>query len=128
MAAVISVVDDDKAVRDALRRMLNAHGFTVNAFASAEQFLSWSERQEPACLILDVRMPGMSGLSLHRRLLSKGCRIPTILVTACPTDGERQRAIAAGAVSYLAKPFSEEVLLDTLRDALSAKHRLPEQG
>jgi FixJ family two-component response regulator len=127
MAAVISIVDDDKAVRDALRRMLSAHGLIVNTFASAEQFLSWSERHEPACLILDVRMPGVSGLNLHRRLISKGCRIPTILITACPTDGERQRAIAAGAMSYLPKPFSEEVLLDILRDALAAKPCLPKQ-
>lgn len=127
MAAVISIVDDDKAVRDALQRMLDAHGFTANAFASAEQFLNWPRLHETACLILDVRLPGMTGLALHDTLSSRGCRIPTILITACPTDGERERAIAAGAVSYLAKPFSEAVLLDVLCDALPDGQRLPER-
>ena len=125
MAAVISIVDDDKAVRDALQRMLGAHGFSANAFASAEQFLNWPHLDETACLILDVRMPGMTGLALHHALSSRGCRIPTILITACPTDGERERAIAAGAVSYLAKPLSEAVLLDLVRDALPPDSACP---
>ena len=118
MEPLIAIVDDDKAVRDALQRMLRSHGFTVAVFASAEQFLVSDEPDRTSCLILDMRMPGMTGMALHHRLISQGCRIPTILVTACPTSGERKRAIAIGVVSYLAKPFSEQILLDTVRDAL----------
>ena len=118
MEPLIAIVDDDKAVRDALQRMLKSHGFAAEVFASAEQFLSGPQPHSASCLILDVRMPGMTGLALHDYLISAGCRIPTILITACPTRGERRRAIAGGAASYLAKPLSEEVLLDTIREAL----------
>jgi FixJ family two-component response regulator len=118
MEPLISIVDDDQAVRDALKRMLEAHGFATAAFASAKQFLDKTKVHSVACLILDVRMPGMTGLALHDYLTNTGCRIPTILITACPTNGERRRAIASGAASYLAKPLSEEVLLDTIRGVL----------
>ena|SRR6266446_4543932 len=118
MEPLISIVDDDKAVRDALQRLLQAYGFATAVFASAEQFLSRAEAQSASCLILDVRMPGMTGLALHDYLISAGCRIPTILITACPTSGERRRAIASGVVSYLAKPLSEQALLDTIREVL----------
>ena len=118
MEPLITIVDDDKAVRDALQRMLQSHGFTTGVFASAEQFLSSPRPQGASCLILDVRMPGMTGLALHDHLIGLGRRIPTILITACPTRGERRRAIASGVASYLAKPLSEDVLLDTIRDAL----------
>ena len=118
MEPLISIVDDDQAVRDALKRMLQSHGFATAAFASAEQFLSWALAHSAACLILDVRMPGMTGLALHDYLNSTGCRIPTILITACPTSGERRRVIASGVASYLAKPVSEQVLLDTIREVL----------
>ncbi|MFI4948722.1 MAG: response regulator transcription factor [Alphaproteobacteria bacterium] len=119
MEPLISIIDDDKAVRDALQRMLNAHGFTTNVFASAEQFLNQPDSRKASCLILDVTMPGMTGLGLHDYLIATACRIPTILITACPTNGEQRRAIASGVVSYLAKPLSEQVLLDTIREALS---------
>jgi FixJ family two-component response regulator len=118
MEPLISIVDDDQAVREALKRMLQSHGFATSVFASAEEFLSRDKAQSVACLILDVRMPEMTGLALHDYLISTECRIPTILVTACPTNGERRRAIASGAASYLAKPLSEEVLLDTIRGVL----------
>lgn len=118
MEPLITIVDDDKAVRDALQRMLQSHDFTTDVFASAEQFLSSPEPHGSSCLILDVRMPGMTGLALHDYLIGLGCRIPTILITACPTRGERRRAIASGVASYLAKPLSEDVLLDTIREAL----------
>ena len=123
--ALIAIVDDDKAVRDALRRMLKLHGFTASVCASAEEFLDSDEHRRASCLILDVRMPGMTGMALHRRLISQGCRIPTILITACPTSGERKRAIASGVVSYLAKPFGEGTLLDTVREALEPGPRVP---
>jgi len=118
MEPLIAIVDDDEAVGNALQRMLKSHGFTVEVFASAEQFLRGPDLQSASCLILDVRMPGMTGLALHEHLTGTGCRIPTILITACPTRSERRRAIASGVASYLAKPVSEEVLLDTIREAL----------
>lgn len=118
MEPQIVIVDDDKEVRDALHRMLNAHDFDSEVFESAEQFLSSRQLDNVSCLILDVRMPGMTGLALHDYLMAAGCRIPTILITACPTRGERRRAIASGVASYLAKPLSEELLLDTIREAL----------
>jgi len=118
MEPLISIVDDDQAVREALQRMLRSYGFATAVFASAEQFLASQKPLGASCLILDVRMPGMTGIGLHDRLIAEGCRVPIILITACPTNGERERAIAAGAVSYLAKPVDERVLLDTLREAL----------
>jgi FixJ family two-component response regulator len=118
MTPQIAIVDDDKEVRDALHRMLNSHDFDSEVFESAEQFLRSRQLDNVSCLILDVRMPGMTGLALHDYLMATGCRIPTILITACPTSGERRRAIASGVASYLAKPLSEEILLDTIREAL----------
>ena len=118
MEPLISIVDDDKAVRDALQRLLQAHGYATAVFASAEQFLSRAKAHGASCLIVDVKMPGMTGLALHDYLISTGCRIPTILITAGPTRGERRRAIASGVASYLAKPLSEQVLLDTIREVL----------
>ena len=118
MEPLIAIVDDDKAVRDALQRMLISHGFAAAVFASAEQFLGGRQPPDASCLILDVRMPGMTGLALHDYLIAAGYRIPTILITACPTRGERRRAIAGGVASYLAKPLSEDDLLDTIREAL----------
>ncbi len=118
MEPLIAIVDDDKAVGNALQRMLQSHGFAAEVFASAEQFLRGPQPHSASCLILDVRMPGMTGLALYDHLIATGCRIPTILITACPTRAERRRAIASGVASYLAKPLSEDVLLDTIREAL----------
>jgi FixJ family two-component response regulator len=133
MRSIISIVDDDKPVREALQRMLNSHGFTASAFGSAEEFLNSDASQRAACLIADVKMPGMTGIALHKYLISQGCRIPTILITALPTSGERERALSAGALSYLAKPLSEAVLLAIVRDALERGSRadvedVPEQA
>jgi len=118
MKRLIVIVDDDRAVGDALQRMLQTHGFATAVFASAEQFLSRAQAHRTSCLILDVRMPGMTGLALHDHLLGTGFRIPTILITACPTRSEERRAIAGGVASYLAKPLGEELLLDTIRGVL----------
>lgn len=121
MQPLISIIDDDQAVREALQRMLRSYGFTTAVFASAEQFLASGRPGEEACLILDVRMPGMTGLGLYRHLVSEGCRIPIILITGSPTIGERERAMSMGVASYLAKPLDEHLLLATLRAAL--EHR-----
>lgn len=118
METLISIVDDDQAVREALQRMLRSYGFATAVYDSAEQFLASSRPCAASCLILDVRMPGMTGLGLHHYLVSKGCRIPIILITGSPTLGEQERAMSMGVVSYLTKPVNERVLLDTLREAL----------
>jgi FixJ family two-component response regulator len=118
MEWLIAIVDDDKAVGDALQRMLQSHDFATAVFISAEHFLSAAEPSGVSCLIVDVRMPGMSGLALHASLMSRGFRVPTILITACPTSTEHRRAVAIGAAAYLAKPLSEQMLLDTVREAL----------
>lgn len=122
---MIAIVDDDKAVRDALQRMLRSHGFAATVFDSAEHFLSEAGPDHAACLIADVRMPGMTGIALHGHLAASGFRLPTILITARPSSGERQRAIALGAASYLAKPLSEQILLDTVREALENGAAMP---
>lgn len=119
-AALIAIVDDDKGVRNALQRMLRAHGFDAAVFDSAEHFLSEAAAAHPACLIADVRMPGMTGIALHDHLTAQGVRLPTILITARPTVGERQRAIGLGVTSYLAKPLTEHILLETVREALDS--------
>lgn len=121
MEPLISIIDDDQGVREALRRMLQSFGFVIAIFASAEEFLASAEVTRTACLILDVHMPGMTGMALHQHLMGQGCRIPTILITARPTNGERDRAVATGVVSYLAKPFSEQLLLATVREALAGR-------
>jgi FixJ family two-component response regulator len=118
MKPLISIVDDDQAVREALQRLLRSHGFATAVFASAEQFLASGRPSDEACLILDVRMPGMTGLGLFRRLSSEGCRIPIILITGSPTSGERERAMSMGVASYLTKPVDERILLETLHEAL----------
>lgn len=115
---LISIVDDDRGVREALQRMLRSYGFSTAVFDSAEQFLASGRPCDESCLILDVRMPGMTGLGLHRYLIAEGCRIPIILITGSPTLGERERAMSMGVASYLTKPVDERVLLDTLREAL----------
>jgi FixJ family two-component response regulator len=108
---LISVVDDDESMREAMRGLMKSLGYTAEAFASAEEFLS--SRQVPGtfCLIADVHMPGMTGLELHRHLMASGKTIPTILITAYPDDSVRERALGEGIVCYLTKPFEENDLL-----------------
>jgi FixJ family two-component response regulator len=124
-APMIVIIDDDKAVRDALQRMLRSHGFAATVFDSAENFLTEARPDHAACLIVDVRMPGMTGIALHDHLRSRGFRLPTILITARPSIGERRRAMDVGAVSYLAKPLSEQILLDTVKEALENSAATP---
>jgi FixJ family two-component response regulator len=117
----ISIVDDDDSVREALKSLLKSAGFQVEAFASAEEFLNSSQLLETACLILDVRMPGMSGIELQDRLTTSHGGFPIVFISA-HADGEaRARALENGAVGFLEKPFSDEALLD----AIDAAVRLP---
>jgi FixJ family two-component response regulator len=119
---LISVVDDDHSVRESLARLIRSVGFSVRAFGSAEEFLSADKGHQPDCVILDIRMPGMSGLELHRELLASGRKLPVIFVTAHGSEEEvRARALRAGAVDYLLKPLREEEVLKAIEVALGSK-------
>ena len=119
--ALISIVDDDESMREAIQSLLRSVGFKAKTFASGEQFLQSDQIENTACLILDVRMPGMSGLDLQRRLMATECRIPIVFVTAHGEEEARSRALQEGAVDFLLKPFSEEALLNAIQVALHAR-------
>jgi len=120
-APLISVVDDDDAVRKSLQRLLRSVGFAVKVFASAEDFLHSEHLCTTRCLILDVRMTGMSGLELQRQLVARHNEVPVIFITAHGDEATRSRALSGGALDFLHKPFSEEALLDAIQAALSWK-------
>jgi FixJ family two-component response regulator len=115
---LIAIVDDEESVCEALQSLLKSLGFRAEGFASAEDFLQFALLPGTACLILDVRMPGMGGLELQRQLAADKRRIPIIFITAHGDDDARARALQAGAVDFLAKPFSEEALLTAVHSAL----------
>jgi FixJ family two-component response regulator len=117
----ISVVDDDASVREGLKDLLDAMGFDVETFASAQDFLDSYRLHVTGCLITDMRMPEMSGLALHAELVAAGRRIPTIVVTAFPNPRDRERALRQGVFCYLPKPFDERALLDCIKSALEAR-------
>ncbi|PYX23876.1 MAG: two-component system response regulator [Acidobacteria bacterium] len=117
-ARLLSVVDDDDSLREATGRFMRSLDFTVELFRSAEEFLKSSRLQEVSCLVLDVQLPGMSGLQLQSHLAERGYRIPIIFITASPNEGTRARALDAGAVDFLPKPFTEQALLKGIRSAL----------
>jgi FixJ family two-component response regulator len=118
---LISVVDDDDSVRESLSGLIRSVGFGVMVFASAEEFLHSNHLSDTDCLILDVRMPGMSGLELQRRLAASDMSIPVIFITAHGDEEARVRALNGGAVEYLLKPFSEDALLKAIDMALKSK-------
>src|SRR5437016_1940812 len=103
---LIACVDDDVSAREALEGFLKAFGFSPDVFSSAEEFLQSDRLDEASCLITDVHLRGMSGLQLQSRLAESGSRIPVIVITAFPDDGVRERALRAGAVGFLKKPFN----------------------
>jgi FixJ family two-component response regulator len=115
---LISIVDDDESVREAAKGLMKSLGYAAETFPSAEDFLQSQQAPRTACLIADVNMPGMSGLDLHRHLSTSGKRIPTILITAYPDNGVRDRALNAGIICYLSKPFDEGDLLSCIHSAL----------
>jgi len=118
-APLISIVDDDDSLRNSLNNLIRSVGFRAQGFSSAEEFLNSSELQDTACLILDVRMPGMSGLDLQRQLVAANSRIPIVFITSHVDDDARARALEAGAVAFLYKPFREEALLTAIDSALN---------
>jgi FixJ family two-component response regulator len=115
---LIAVVDDDAAVREAVQSLLRSVGFRAAAFASAQDFLQSGRLPETACLIVDVRMPRMSGLELQQRLRTAQDPRPIIFITAHGDAETRTRALRAGAVAFLDKPFSDEALLRAVQAAL----------
>ena len=119
--SMISIVDDDSSVREALKDLIRAMGFAVETFACAEDFLRSDVLAKTGCLITDMRMPGMSGLELHMRLLAGGTPVPMILITAFADEKEKARALQAGVMGYLTKPFNEAELLARIGAALDGE-------
>ena len=115
---MVAVIEDDESYRVAVRRLLKSEGFTVQSFASAEEFLNSGQQQETGCLISDIRMPGMSGLDLQAKLNADHCPIPTIVITAHGDEDMRLQAMRGGAAKFLAKPFDAAILLESVRAAL----------
>jgi FixJ family two-component response regulator len=117
---LVAIVDDDDLMRNALEGLLKAVGLRAQAFSSAEEFLESGQPKQTACLIADIRMPGMSGLELQAKLNADACRIPIVFITAHGDEKMRMQAMRAGAVEFLAKPFDDEALLDSVRAALNS--------
>jgi FixJ family two-component response regulator len=115
---LIAIIDDDEAMQDSLRDLMEAAGLVARCFASAEEFLASDLRVQAACLIVDIRMPKMSGLQLQARLKEEQCNIPIIFITAHGDARTRIRAMREGAVEFLAKPFDHHLLLKRVRAAL----------
>ena len=118
---LISVVDDDASVLRTTTLLIESLGFRAAGFESAELFLKSGELHETSCLVVDVRMPGMSGLQLQSHLAALGCNIPIIFITAYDDTASRKRALQAGAVAFLGKPFTDEILLQTIRSTLRSQ-------
>jgi FixJ family two-component response regulator len=117
---LVAIVDDDHSMRSALQGLLKSAELPVQSFASAEEFLKSGLHHQIACLIADIRMPGMSGLELQAQLNAERCRIPIIFITAHGDEKMRMQALRAGAVEFMAKPFDDEALLESVRAALES--------
>jgi FixJ family two-component response regulator len=115
----IFIIDDDESVRRAVRRLIRSVGLNVETCATAEEFLQAPEQPAPGCLILDVHLPGLSGLELQQRLKAEGRPIPTVFITAYANDQVRKQALQAGAIAFLEKPFEERCLLEAVKRAVS---------
>jgi FixJ family two-component response regulator len=116
---MISIVDDDKSVREATKGLVRSLGYVAVAYASAEEFLQSNRVDETRCLITDMRMPGLSGVELQNLLIEQGRRIPMIFITAFIVESIRKQAMNAGAVGFLSKPFDEQCLIDHLNTAVT---------
>jgi two-component system response regulator FixJ len=129
--ARISIVDDDESMREAVKALVDSMGLSVEEFSSAEAFLNSGKSQAFDCLILDVRMPGLSGLELQRRLAYDDCPVPIVFMTAHCDEDVRTRAMEAGAVDFLSKPFSEQELLNAIGKSLALHEKFadgPDEG
>lgn len=126
-APIVFVVDDDPSVRTSTERLIRSAGFTVQTFASAKEFLSTSRPKGPACLVLDVHLPGLSGLDLQRELTQAGFTIPIIFMTGHGDIPMTVRAMKAGAVEFLTKPFRKQDLLGAIRAAIERDRTTQEE-
>jgi len=115
----IAIVDKDRSVRRALGRLLQAHGFRTQAYASAEAFLLRGRTDEPACIVLDIELDGMSGMELLDRLKADGSSRPVVVITAVDSESTRRRTLEAGCVACLQKPFSADLLLAAITKAIT---------
>ena len=116
---LVAIVDDDKSIRNGARDLLRAAGFSTATFKDAESFLASESRATAACLVADIRMPGMTGLELYEALVASGVHIPTVLITAHPEEVTQARAREAGITCYLSKPFAPDDLLTCVYEALA---------
>ena len=121
---LVAIVDDDESIRNATRDLLRAAGFSTATFEDAESFLASASRASAACVVADIRMPGMTGVELYQALVASGNGIPTVIITAHPEEVTQSRAREAGITCYLSKPFAPDELLECVREAL-AKPRGP---
>jgi FixJ family two-component response regulator len=117
---VISIIDDDPLVRDGIDDLVSSLGYRSLTFASSEEFLDSGQVRNTACVITDLNMPGLNGLDLQQYLLTKGYSTPVIFITAFPDSKARERALKAGAVAFLSKPFEEKLLISAVGSALKA--------
>src|ERR1700689_5117716 len=115
---IVMIVDDDDSIRKAVWSLMKSHGIAVETFASAEEFFGSDRLSIKSCLILDIHMPGMNGLELQKRLVASGSVVPIIFITAFTDDRARAQAMNAGAAGYLAKPFSDDELLNCIHSVL----------
>jgi FixJ family two-component response regulator len=115
---LVAIIDDDESVQNALQDLIESDGLSTLCFGSAEQFLDSGARHDAACLIADIRMPGISGLELQAKLKAERCRIPIIFITAHGDAGMRIQAMREGAVEFLSKPFDDAVLLEIVHAAI----------
>ena len=118
---MIAIVDDDESVREALTGLIRSLGYVAVAFECGEDLLKSKRRRSMSCVIADVQMPGMTGPELHHRLVASGAPIPTIFITAYPDDRARERALQAGVIGYLTKPFDEDDLLACISSILGRR-------
>ena len=122
---LVAIVDDDQSIRNATRDLLRAAGFSTATFEDAESFLGSASRASTACVVADMRMPGMTGLELYQALVASGDGIPTVIITAHPEELAQSRAREAGITCYLSKPFAPDDLLECVREALAKSQRDP---
>jgi FixJ family two-component response regulator len=118
LKAVVSIIDDDELVRNSIQSLLQSLGYNVHTFASAEEFLASQQLHQTSCVISDVQLPGLSGIEFEALLRTEGHHIPVILITGHPDERTRDRAMRAGAASFLSKPISEANLIRCLDRAL----------
>jgi FixJ family two-component response regulator len=119
--ASVAIIDDDQSIREAIKTLLDSLGLNVEEFSSAEGFLTSGQSQPFDCLLLDVRMPGLGGLELQRRLIADNSRIPIVFITAHYSEEDQTKAMEAGAIDFLNKPFSEHSLLTAIGSAIASQ-------